>query len=562
MLYHLEVKRIKELFTPDLTLTEEFQTECTLFRKSSLHKLLLQQICYENKEIVYWLMGMMNPLPFPILEQTIYYSTRNMELFEFCYNFFLNRSPSEDEIRSVKEHILFKLSHHNYETSLLLFNQLQLQQILMLDGDDDEHVKIGCFLSCCFNGNLGLAEHLCQTRSMIDTILTTHKSEINTILAQNILKERMMMVVYLLKLFPVLREEYRFKEAYISVAKQGNLSQLKWMEQQTLFDPQIIQRALQFACQQGRMEIVTYLQHSKQLTFDHHHFQNACVSGNLALAKYIYSCCNPCDLHYINHSELFKSVVKAGQDEIFQYLTELFPLPTLSEYLLDVACLSGHIMMVYRIYELLPDTINLITLNCIENYLLLDHPSLSILQFLHSKKVSLFESADKIFYFACRSGNELIVNWMLNTFTIQDVRYIQSSFHIICYHNQVDLAILLYEQFPVIINKIFKQRSLFQRSLAYRNTEILHWFCDVVPSFSIEMNDNEEVLSFNVDIPMYDVIGEIAVKKEMCCVCYEEEQLYSNCNHRYCEQCATKMLTLTSECAMCRQVISSFQKII
>lgn len=106
-----------------------------------------------------------------------------------------------------------------------------------------------------------------------------------------------------------------------------------------------------------------------------------------------------------------------------------------------------------------------------------------------------------------------------------------------------------------------QQHKLFTISRERRQWRIALYLSHKYPDYYQVIIDNTPVITYiilteiNHTLPLKKYSNEITMDEHTCVICYETAQLFTNCNHYFCESCLEKSLQRHVLCAYCRQPI-------
>lgn len=201
------------------------------------------------------------------------------------------------------------------------------------------------------------------------------------------------------------------------------------------------------------------------------------------------------------------------------------------------------------------------------------------------------ESIDSILV-TCSENNRVdSVFYILNNYEINNVETYNSCFYNFCINNSIDCAEKMLDICPEIKDLINHEKIFLE--LCNRNyLEPVKYILELKPDLDIRINDDqgfkslvsirsyvpfaqflvnllpdvyhievygEHIVHWSIKIKIYKEIKieNIKKEKENCVVCGENSDVYTSCNHFYCESCILNWLEKNPTCPYCREELDS-----
>ena len=286
--------------------------------------------------------------------------------------------------------------------------------------------------------------------------------------------------------------------------------------------------AICLSCQEGNLEMaqLCYLLGGDIQNKNNWCLRMAIMKDNLNIVLWIFSL-KIIDFHY-NNDEILKYCCFENKLNLVKWICSFdnFNLENLDEEFFFNLCLTSNLEIIKFIFALKHFDINL------EN--------------------------DLIFRYVCQLGNIDILKWIYSLGNV-DLHFEDDlAFRIACNHNHLEIAQWIYSLGDVRIKS--NRHEAFISSCINNNLEITRWL--------IELNsDQYKIILENNRIKSYQIIKLVYIqgikfltsdKISECCVCYEEPNILTSCNHFYCKECFLNYINSKdleieeTPCAYCR----------
>lgn len=245
---------------------------------------------------------------------------------------------------------------------------------------------------------------------------------------------------------PCLYKKLSEHKALYWACRQGHLSAVQWILDK--WKVLHIKSAFKEACKHGQVLVVKCL--SRDPRFTPHMYQigfdEACLSGHLALAERIYSVYKP-----EVSRRLYLEVCNKGHLQVLKRLYVLIVddrMDDLHKLILTRACSKGHLEIV--------------------KWVILD------------LGIDANISASTAFVHACKNGHLFVAQWLANkSAPVTDL--IDYLFMHVCQHGHLHLAQWLVDRFPHVDVHTCDDWA-FRGACEYGNLEVAHWLKSTWPS--------------------------------------------------------------------------------
>ena len=259
-------------------------------------------------------------------------------------------------------------------------------------------------------------------------------------------------------------------------------------------------------------------------------FSWACGHGHLKIAKWILKI-NPSIDIFARTGEAFRWACVEGHLKVTKWLFKNKPsvLP-LCKYAIHCACSGGHLNIAKWLLKVDPAIDISIDNECIFR-LACENRQLKAAKWLLKIKPSFNISADneRVFRDACKYGYLEIAKWLFK---------IKPSIDLSIYNNYA-----------------------FRCACESRRLEVARWLCTINPNYHVVVIDGK--IEYTIDRPLIILNEVIHANVDMCPICHDRNaDLMTNCKHAFCTQCVTEWSQQCNTCAMCRQIVTSYNRII
>jgi hypothetical protein len=370
---------------------------------------------------------------------------------------------------------------------------------------------------CCMEGHLEIAK-------LIYPFVTEMScSMINSLFTHVCVQEQFEIAKWLLYIEPSIDITINDQIAYICSA--FDLAFFNKLYERHSYIPCEIQKEILFQlCVNGNSEHFEYFLKLFQddIVIDQELLQYACQGGNANIVLLILLC-QP--LLQPNES-IYLGIAKQGELDIFKLFENTCVYTTLQRcYLEAIRCAQLQFCKyLYNHYGL---------------------PVVSIEQ-LHAVILSSLIHDE---YLSC-------LQWLLNL--IMDIDH-EELFETACIKGQIQIVKWL---FPLLSGK-FEKDEIFREVCKNSHYDVCLFLCSINDKYSYDISDDWELHPIVREVVNYYHLHLLSC--DSCCICYENGNVMTDCNHFYCSACLTKTLAMhnySNKCGMCRSKIKIvFQKL-
>lgn len=351
---------------------------------------------------------------------------------------------------------------------------------------------------------------------------------------------------------------------------------------------------LHSACIGGYQEIIEWILSHRKQDLSKRPFLLLCEHGYLSSAQWLYD-----KYHFpFYHLEAFTLSCRKGHYDLVKWLlTKL----TLHEELFEPirvlfhgACRDGHQSILELFVTQLPSTI-LLTEHLLQGfYYSCTYNHLPCAQwFLTQQPIPTFEDTPFLLNICkecCFLNYTEMLTWLFETFHSYIYPYFpyQEIIDNLSYMSDqhVDSMQLIYLWYPSIqfthemfqhacwsgsdeiakfiidhtLDVTMNQHQLFHTCRLRGRWRVAKYMSDKYPNHYEVILDHSPVVSYIIlteikNTPRKTYSDDLSFDTHTCVICYGTCQLFTNCNHPYCETCLQKNLQISSDCAYCRQRI-------
>ena len=263
-----------------------------------------------------------------------------------------------------------------------------------------------------------------------------------------------------------------------------------------------------------------------------------CEMGNLEISKWLFEI-NPNIYISANNNYAFRNACVNGYLEIVKWLIEIdidneIDISESNDYIFRITCRKGCLDIAKFLIEIKPD----IEISAHNDYAFryaCSEGKLEIIKWLYEIKPDIYMDYEYSFYSACEGGNLGIVKW-------------------------------LYEIKPDIDFSI-NNDNIFRVTCENNHIEIALWIIKINPDRYSIIIENDNIIEYKINIIIKNTINkhDIDTDIEDCMICqYIMCNIYTLCNHLFCEDCIIKWIQYNTSCPYCRNnlYINDLKKII
>lgn len=301
-------------------------------------------------------------------------------------------------------------------------------------------------------------------------------------------------------------------------------------------------------------------------------FYLACTSGDLPLAKWFYHLENPKSSHSFMidtkciDSYYFEKICGSGNLDFMEWsLTHLSaPMEECFIPAFHLVCLQGNLPMAVKMFTHYPSIqvdMSLFFNSCKQDHREMAHWLYMNFAFPSLKVSECYELFEK--------QKMSVFSWWMSFHDKPE--YLEALFMMICEKENILLAGQFVEWFPQF--DLIENHKYFRLMVEKNNGIMAKWFEHQFPEryevtlipITVHGFLTSRVLSYGIGrhcIKLKSVEGKVNIsEKELCCVCYEEATLRTNCQHYYCKSCLSKWYVTHTNCPYCRATISNYMDV-
>jgi hypothetical protein len=146
----------------------------------------------------------------------------------------------------------------------------------------------------------------------------------------------------------------------------------------------------------------------------------------------------------------------------------------------------------------------------------------------------------------CNKNFYVQVKKLLNEYTF-DLPIIEEYFVHACCRGNLELMIVIYDVYPSI-DLVKNDNYMFRRACYNVHTSVCDWLCSHVPTYGYIPGEYQHKVIYKIA-----TIDSDEIIDERCCVCMDDTNCKTNCNHIVCTTCVNQLID--KKCPICRRII-------
>lgn len=398
--------------------------------------------------------------------------------------------------------------HHTFHYGCK-YNHFQLIQTLLLRYPHLQ-VTYDDLYQSCMEGHLEIAQYI------YPYVTDLSSSLVNTLFTHVCVQDQFEIAKWLLYMEPCIDLVANEQVVYICSAFDLSFFTLLY-DRHDHIPPEVQKEMFVQLSVNGKLQEFEYFLkffQDEQLEFDQELLQHACQGGNTTIVSLILSY-NP---SLQPTEKMFMTISQQGNIELFQRFEQQCPYHILQRcYLEGIDCKQ----MTF----------------CKYLYSLCGHELVSKEQLQHAVLSSLISNHHLSF-----------LEWILTTTSLS----IEVLFEKACITGQMKILRYLY----TLLSLPFENDSLFREVCRNNQYEVCLFLCQLNEKYSYDISEEWELQPIIRETVKHYYLH--CLSNELCCVCYEEGTVMTDCNHYYCVSCLSKTLAMyqySNKCGMCRSKV-------